>query len=351
MTSEPLPPNLPLYCMSCGASLIYTEISTVDGEGSASWKCSGCGEEDKDNWSEFDFTPIDQTNQSAPEPDIEFKLPWPDYPVMLPPPPPLSGGLAMPLTPSYSDIPEDARIVQEQFLKEIQERNKQYEALMRQIKADGVVAIVRAAHFHLFALSDLQGRFPFQSHGWGGGGSPGKTPHMLSSFSLTYMGPSYPNVTERFVIEQEDEESRPGLNLMTDELHAFDADCVVRLLAGLPMGEEPDMQSLWKGMAIYQYVNLETARRAPVVRASIQMQSGEVASWTIRRFNAPLSLAHARANIEGTLCDVGAIGRAAEEIENLLGQLTRLTPDSAVLDQLDRGLKAWLEYIQRGFQS
>jgi len=224
MTSEPLPSHLPLYCMSCGASLIYTEISTVDGEGSASWKCSGCGEEDKDNWSEFDFTPIDQTNQSAPEPDIEFKLPWPDYPVMLPPPPPLSGGLAMPLTPSYSDIPEDARIVQEQFLKEIQERNKRYEALMRQIEAD-------------------------------------------------------------------------------------------------------------------------------VVQASIQMQSGEVASWIIRRFNAPLSLAHARANIEGTLCDVGAIGRAAEEIENLLGQLTRLTPDSAVLDQLDRGLKAWLEYIQRGFQS
>src|SRR5262245_16975672 len=159
MTSEPLPSHLPLYCMSCGASLIYTEISTVDGEGSASWKCSGCGEEDKDNWSEFDFTPIDQTNQSAPEPDIEFKLPWPDYPVMLPPPPPLSGGLAMPLTPSYSDIPEDARIVQEQFLKEIQERNKRYEALMRQIEADGVVAIVRAAHFPLFALSDLQGRF------------------------------------------------------------------------------------------------------------------------------------------------------------------------------------------------
>jgi hypothetical protein len=104
-------------------------------------------------------------------------------------------------------------------------------------------------------------------------------------------------------------------------------------------------------MAIYQYVNLETTRRAPVVRASIQLQSGEVASWMIRRFNAPLSLAHARAQIEDTIIDVGAIGRAAEEIENLLGQLTRLTPDSDVLDQIDRGLKAWNEYIQRGFQS
>jgi hypothetical protein len=67
--------------------------------------------------------------------------------------------------------------------------------------------------------------------------------------------------------------------------------------------------------------------------------------------NAPLSLAHARAQIEDTIIDVGAIGRAAEEIENLLGQMTRLTPDSDVLDQIDRGLKAWNEYFQSGFQS
>jgi hypothetical protein len=258
--------------------------------------------------------------------------------------------MAMPTTPSYIDN-EDARIVQEQVEREFQEHQKQYEALRRQIEADGVVAIVRAAHFPLFALNGFQGRFPFQSHGWGCGWSPGKTPRMLSSFSLTYTGPSYPNVTELFVIEQEDEESRPGLNLMTDESQAFDADRVVRLLAGLPVGEEPDMRSLWKGKAIYQYVNLETARRAPVVCPSIQLQSGDVASWTIRRFNAPLSIAHARANIEGTLCDVGAIGRAAEEIENLLEQLTRLTPDSDLLNQIDRGLKAWLENIQRGFPS
>jgi hypothetical protein len=356
MTSEPLPSHLPWYCMSCGASLIYTEISTVDGEGSASWKCSGCGKEDTDEWSEFHFTPIDQTDQSALESDIEFKPPSPDYPFMLPPPPPppppLSGGLAIPPTPSYFDIPEDARIVQEQFEREFKEHHKQYEALRRRIEADGVVAIVRAAHFPLFALNGFQGRFPFLSHGWGGSGwSPGETPRMLSSFSLTYTGPSYPNVTERIDIKQEDKESSPWLNLITDELHAFDADCIVRLLAGLPGGDEPDMHALWEGMAIYQYVNLETTRRAPVVRASIQLQSGEVASWVIRRFNAPLSLAHARAQIEDTIIDVGAIGRAAEEIENLLGQMTRLTPDSDVLDQIDRGLKAWKEYFQRGFQS
>jgi hypothetical protein len=256
----------------------------------------------------------------------------------------------MPPTQSYFDIPEDARIAQEQYEREFQEYHKQYEAMRRQIEADGVVAIVQAAHFPLFALNDFQGRFPFQTHGWGCGWSPGKTPRMLSSFSLTYTDPSYPNVTERIDIKQEDKESSPWVNLITDELHAFEAECIVRLLAGLPGGDEPDMQALWKGMAIYQYVNSETTRRAPVVRASIQLQSGEVASWVIRRFNAPLSLVHARAQIEDTIIDVGAIGRAAEEIENLLGQLTRLTPDSDVLDQLDRGLKACNEYFQRGFQ-
>jgi hypothetical protein len=351
MTSEPLPPHLPWYCMFCGASLIYTEISTVAGQGSASWKCSGCGKENTDNWSEVDFTADDQTE---PEPDIEFTPPSPDYPFILPPPPPpppLPVGLTMPPPPPYFDNPEVARIVQEQFEREFQEQRKQYEALSRQIEADGVVAIVRAAHFPLFALNGLQGRFPFQSHGWGGGWSQGKTPCMLSSFSLKYEGTSYPNVTERIDIEQEDNEGRPWLNSINDESQTFDADRVVRLLAGLPGGDEPDMQSLWEGMAIYQYVNLETARRAPVIRASIQLQSGEVASWAIRRFNAPLSLAHARAQIEGTQCDVGAIGRAAEEIENLLGQLTRLTPESAALDQINLGLKAWDEYFQRGFRS
>lgn len=257
----------------------------------------------------------------------------------------------MPPTPSYFDNPEDARIVQEQFEREFQEQHKQYEALSRLTDADGVVAIVRAAHFPLYALNGLQGRFPFQSHGWGGGWSPGKTPRMLTSFSLKYEGPGYPNVTERIDIEQKDEESSPSLNLITDELQEFDAYHIVRLLAGLPGGEEPDMLALLDGMAIYQYVNLETARRTPVVRASIQLQSGEVASWMIRRFNAPLPLVHALAHIEGTRCDVGAIGRAAEEIENLLGQLTRLTPESPALDQIKLGLKAWNEYFQRSFQS
>jgi hypothetical protein len=334
--------------------LTYTEIGAGAGQGSASWKCSGCGKEDTDNWSEFDFTADDQTDQSLP--DIELTPPSPDHSFILapPPPPPLPVGLTIPPPPSYFDNPEDARIVQERLEREFQEHGKQYEALSRQIEAEGVVAIVRAALFPLFALNGLQERFPFRSHGWGGGWSRGKPPRVLSMFSLTYTGPSYPNVTERIDIEQQDKEISPWSNSKTAELLTFDAERVVRLLAGLPEGNEPDMQSLLKGMAIYQYVNLETARRAPVVRASIQLQSGEVVLWMIRRFNAPLSLAHARAQIENTMIDVGAIGRAAEEIENLLGQLTRLTPESAALDQINIGYRTWLkavdEYFQRGFQ-
>jgi hypothetical protein len=49
--------------------------------------------------------------------------------------------------------------------------------------------------------------------------------------------------------------------------------------------------------------------------------------------------------------DVGAIGPAAEEIEILLGQLTQLTPESDVPDQINLGIKTWGEYFQRRFQS
>ena len=66
---------------------------------------------------------------------------------------------------------------------------------------------------------------------------------------------------------------------------------------------------------------------------------------------SPLPLAYARAQIENTILDVGAIGPAAEEIEILLGQLTQLRPESDFPDQINLGLKAWGEYFQRRFQS
>jgi hypothetical protein len=51
------------------------------------------------------------------------------------------------------------------------------------------------------------------------------------------------------------------------------------------------------------------------------------------------------------MIDVGMIGPAAEEIESLLGEWMRLTPESVALDQLNLALKAWAEYVQRRFQS
>ena len=64
-----------------------------------------------------------------------------------------------------------------------------------------------------------------------------------------------------------------------------------------------------------------------------------------------LTLAYARAQIENTTLDVGAIAPAAEVIEILLGQLTQLTPKSDVPDQINLGIKTWGEYFQRRFQS
>jgi len=65
----------------------------------------------------------------------------------------------------------------------------------------------------------------------------------------------------------------------------------------------------------------------------------------------PLPLAYARAQIENTILDVGAIGPAAEEIEIQLRQLTQLRPESNLPDRIDLILKAWGEYFQRRFQS
>src|SRR5262249_12010889 len=146
MTSELLPHHLPRYCMFCGASLTYTEIRAVAGGGSASWSCTGCGKEDTDNWSEFDFTPVDPTDPSSTE--IELAPFSPDYQFILPPPPPPPplDGLTTPLSLSYFDKSEDERIIHEQFEKESLDHQKQYEALSRQIEADGIAAIVRAAH-------------------------------------------------------------------------------------------------------------------------------------------------------------------------------------------------------------
>ncbi|HMB28038.1 MAG TPA: hypothetical protein VKS99_08015 [Blastocatellia bacterium] len=65
----------------------------------------------------------------------------------------------------------------------------------------------------------------------------------------------------------------------------------------------------------------------------------------------PATLAYARAQIENTVLDVGAIGPAAEEIEIQLRQLRQLRPESDLPDRINLGLKAWGEYFQRRFQS
>jgi len=99
-------------------------------------------------------------------------------------------------------------------------------------------------------------------------------------------------------------------------------------------------------LSIYQFgIGASGARHANINTTAV----GEVASWTLRQFDAPVPTVYARAQIENTVLEVGANGPAAEEIERLLGQLTRLTLESAALDQIHRGLKAWDEYFQRGF--
>ena len=295
MENEPSSPTFPRYCILCGASLTYSEMTITDGQEKTSYRCSGCG------------------NEGA-----------------------------------YSPKPEKSGIAPGRPAKELHERQWQYVEFTRQIRAEGVSAIVRAAHFPLFALNDLRERFPLHSYNWGGKFRSDKTPQVaVSRFRLTYAGPGHPNITERIVIEQEDNDFRPVSHLTADKAQNFDTNHFLQILRRLPMPNEPTMHALWEGKAIYQYVNLELARRATVISASIQLRSGEFASWAIRRFDAPLPIAYAHTKIENTILDVGGIGPAANEIESLLRQLTRLTPESAALDQLNRSNEPWIEYLRR----
>jgi hypothetical protein len=342
MTIDPLPHHLPMYCMFCGTRLTYTEIREVAGEGSASWKCTGCGRENTNQWEGIEFIPVDQTDQSSTEieTDIEIDALSPDYPFPLPPPP-----------PSFFDNSEAGRVIYEQYMKEHLEYQKHYEALSRQIEADGIAALLKAMHFPLFALIDIRERFPFTSYQWGGGWGTGKTQLLLSNIDLRYEGPDYPKNTERIAIDQRGKEINPKSRLIDRASHPIHTSYIVNFLASLTGTEEPTMQALHQGMAIYQYVNIGAILLTTAVHTSIKAQSGEVVSWSIWRFNAPLPLVYAGAQIENTTISVGAIGPAADEIENLLGQLTRLTPESAVLDQVDLGARAWKEYLQHFYRT
>jgi hypothetical protein len=306
MTTGSLPPLISRYCIICGALLTFTDITTSAGQGQASWTCSRCGDKSGVGWTEF-------SSSKAQRRSDDQLMPPPQFPAVAPMPP---------------VIPDAARAAQAQT-----------KALQQQIDAHGVVAIVQAAHFPLFALSDIHGRFLPQGHGWGGGEwSEGKVPRPLSSFHLEYAGPSHQHVAERIIIGQEDREAHPQFS-------------IAEFLADLPDPDVPGLRLLWEGGAIYQFVNVETVREAPVVYARIELQSGEAVLWSIRRFNAPLPIAHAQAQIERTRIDVGAIGPAAEDLEQVLGHLTQLTPESATLDQLNQGLQAWSAYLQHHYWS
>src|SRR5262245_38829127 len=102
MENKPSSPTFPRYCILCGASLTYSEMTLTDGQEKTSYRCSGCG------------------NEGA-----------------------------------YFRKPEKSGIAPGRPAKELQEHQRQYVKFTRRIRAEGVSAIVRAAHFPLFVLNDL----------------------------------------------------------------------------------------------------------------------------------------------------------------------------------------------------
>lgn len=324
--TDSLPPDTERYCIMCGAPLTFTKISVNNGHGEASWSCSKCGHRSGASWEEVSFTSgaPDAQDISPLDDDQSPPLLW----VTPPPPPP---------PPSPAIIP-DAAI----------KATARYEELSSRIHTKGIVAIVQAAIFPLFALDETQERFLPQGHGWGSRWSAEIA--SISSLNLGYAGPSYKDVKERIIIDQKDRESEPHLLATADETEmSLDAYLVSLFLTNLPGSNTKSFGPLLGRDAIFQFVNVETISQAPVQHVSIELQSGEVISWAIRRIKAPLPIAHAQAQFERTIIDVGAIGPAADDLEQVLGQLTRLTPESPALDRLNQGLQAWMEYIQNQY--
>lgn len=337
MSADPLSLHLPMYCKNCGASLTYTE---------ASWKCNGCGKEGTYDCDVIEFIWEDETEQSST--DIEESVQFDSgIPIILPPPPPRPS--------SFSDDLEDAPMIDEEEYERIRiehlEQLKQNKALTRQIEAEGIVAIVRSAHFPLFALSNIRERFPFLSYGFRSEVAAGEATQLVGTFNLGYEGPNHPKNTERITINQKSKEGKSAFILIAGEFKLLYTDYVISFLAGLTGSEDPSMLALWQGKAIYQYINREVMRRTPAVSISIKAQSGEVVSWGVWRFEAPLPLIYAVAQIDNTMIEIGAIGPAADEIENLLGQLARLTPGSAILDQTDQSVRAWAEHLKHYYRT
>jgi len=309
MTAGSLPPNTSHYCINCGAPVTFTNLTVSGGQGEVSWVCSGCGDKSGFSWTEASFS---SDGQPMPSPPLSVVLPAATL-----------------------------------------DANAQPEAARRRIDAHGIADIIRAARFPLFVLGDVHGRFLPQGHGWEGfGWFEGRAPRPLSGFHLTYVGPSYQRVEERIVIEQEDQESHLQLSWIADESRTLiEARRIAWFLAGLPVPDAPSLRPLWEGDSIYQFVNVKTTRQAPVVSERIEMRSGEVVLWTIRRFNAPLPIAHAQALIGRTRIDVGAIGSAADDLDHILGYLTRLTPESEAMHHLSQGLQAWSAYLWPGAEA
>jgi hypothetical protein len=321
------------YCSNCGEDLKYDQVTKGGKLVGTRVVCLGCGE--------------GGTSFSGPLSSEElFDLMFPNKDHL---PPSLTSDLISALPPPPPPLPS------------------QFSALGQEYLTYGFGAIVMAAHFPVFALAELEGRFFPRDMSYAGGRPGDPSQHVLSGVTLAYAGPSYERITECIIIEQEDAESltadKSTMDFWAEESDFFsgeadqqelsstadfsgdlDARDTVWFLERLLVPDAPDMRSLLEGKSIYRYINSNVVRQTPAVDVRIEHGSGEVSSWEIRRFKAPLPIAYAQAQIDNTQIKLGAIGAAGNDIENILSHLTRLTPESALADKFNEGWKAWREY-------
>ncbi|MCU0493695.1 MAG: hypothetical protein MUD01_19065 [Chloroflexaceae bacterium] len=298
MSKKSFPNYADRYCKWCGAALILQELQIRPEGREVTSTCSGCGKEDWQGWGGAGRSPF----ALALFEDGSSKA------VRSPPH----------LTPLD---PEEA----ERWATESRERADRFSDLFRQ---RGVSLLVETYTIPLCALSSAARLLPRGlSYGTNG-------------VTWVYVGPNYaaPEEAVHLAVDTSTRNFPPDWRTLEPNLAAKEAISGSLRNALLHLNR---FKHLSAGEAFYQYLNINRFVQAPVSNVTVTLRSGETLSWHIKQFDQPVPMAFAWTLVEQTDVTVSAAGPCAKHMEELLAQLTRLTPGCPEIAHLDAGFAAY----------
>ncbi|MCH8876488.1 MAG: hypothetical protein IIA89_06650 [Chloroflexi bacterium] len=316
MSETELPANLPRYCDMCGGRITVTVLERHERRGQAVLECSACGHKSGIGWSEGGG----EVDEKSPAGEwIYAGESWgPALKIDE------EGNVTYEaLTPKPTLPPDPPELV---------EQREEYRQISQRADKYGINALLEAAQFPIFAFVDLEPRLlprgTSRGRRWTRG-APRRP--ALGKAGFLYVGPSYEEPTEGLTVENTDSETLPEAFTAGGFLDAQDASILLMNVAfGLL-----DLPELHEGRAIYRYVNQEAFGRADVLRPRVRLRSGEEAEWEVRRLTGPVAFGYAGTRIGRASIRIGAVGPVADDLESLLGQLTRLVIGSEEVSALD----------------